>query len=253
MSAEEKVRLAEKYKMEGNNRLAEKQYAKAVESYTRAINIDSTNAIYYSNRAAANSHLGKHQEAINDCQASIALKPDYSKPYGRMGLAYFSLGKYKEACDYYKKALEFEPNSASLKESLAAAEKKLKDATGGDQTQGGSPVDPAAASQPGFMNNPMFANMMNMFGGGAGPAPGSVPGSAPGSAPPMNFNDLLNNPMISNMAAQMMNNPAMMNMAQNLMRDPAALNNMMRTLGVDPSALNDANMDEDMPPSGENQ
>lgn len=71
--------------------------------------------------------MGRHQDAVDDCKKAIALKPDYGKAYGRLGLAYFSLGKYSDACEQYKKALEYEPNSASLKESLQAAEKKLQE------------------------------------------------------------------------------------------------------------------------------
>lgn len=39
-------------------------------------------------------------------------------------LAYFSLGNYTEAVQSYKQALELDPNNATLRESLEAAEKK---------------------------------------------------------------------------------------------------------------------------------
>jgi len=42
----------------GNQKLSSKQYNEAVESYTKAINLNPENAIYYANRAAALSHLG---------------------------------------------------------------------------------------------------------------------------------------------------------------------------------------------------
>lgn len=45
--------------------------------------------IYFSTqiatRAAAYSHLGMHEQAIEDCNMSISLKPDYGKAYGRLG------------------------------------------------------------------------------------------------------------------------------------------------------------------------
>ena len=38
--------------------------------------------------------------------------------YGRMGLAYSSLDKHKEAVDNFKKALELEPDNESYKSNL---------------------------------------------------------------------------------------------------------------------------------------
>lgn len=43
-------------------------------------------------------------------------------------MAYFSLGKYKEAVEQgYRKALEIEPTNAAVKESLSAAEAKIRE------------------------------------------------------------------------------------------------------------------------------
>jgi len=51
---------------------------------------------------------------------------NYSKAYGRMGLAYSSLDKHKEAVDNFKKALELEPDNESYKSNLQIAEDKLQ-------------------------------------------------------------------------------------------------------------------------------
>jgi hypothetical protein len=40
-------------------------------------------------------------------------------------LAYFSLGQHEEAATEYRKALELEPGSVTLKESLEIAERKI--------------------------------------------------------------------------------------------------------------------------------
>jgi len=146
-----------------------------------------------------------HQKAVDDCRESIRLNPKYSKAYGRLGLACFSLGKYEEAVAEYKKGLELEPNNSSLKESLSAAEKKL-------QASKPSPIMGGGANPPNFaelLNNP---ELMNMFGG-------------------QGFQNIINNPMFQSMATQMMNNPEMMNLANNLAQNPESLNNMMGGLG----------------------
>jgi len=211
ISEEERNEKAEEYKMEGNQKLAAKQFAEAVECYSNAIKMNPSNSIYYANRAAAYSHLGNHDSAIEDCKKSIASNPNYSKAHGRLGLAYFSQGKYKEAVGAYERALELEPNSSSFKESLIAAKAKLQP----------NQEKPVASTG----NNPnlgMFNNVMgNMMGGG-------------GRGQGTNLNDLLNNPMLANMAQQFMQNPEMMNLANNLMQNPDAMNSMLNAFGVNP-------------------
>ena len=91
LSSSERNEKAEKYKMEGNQKLTEKKYKEAVDCYTMAIQFNSENAIYYANRAAAYSHLGLHEKAIEDCNKSIAQNPNYSKAYGRLGYVKISL------------------------------------------------------------------------------------------------------------------------------------------------------------------
>ena len=61
------------------------RYSEAVESYTKSVSLDSTNAVYYSNRAAAYSKLDNHKRALEDCDKAIRIDPKYSKAYGRMG------------------------------------------------------------------------------------------------------------------------------------------------------------------------
>jgi len=210
ISEQERNEKAEEYKMEGNQKLAAKQFAEAVECYSNAIKMNPSNSIYYANRAAAYSHLGNHDSAIEDCKKSIESNPNYSKAYGRLGLAYFSQGKYKEAVEAYERALELEPNSSSFKESLNAAKAKLQ------------PNQEKPIASTGNPNLGMFNNVMgNMMGGGRG-------------GQGTNLNDLLSNPMLANMAQQFMQNPEMMNLANNLMQNPDAMNSMFSAFGVNP-------------------
>lgn len=50
----------------------------------------------------------------------------YSKAYGRMGLAYSSVEKHKEAVDCFKKAIDIEPANESYRTNLKLAEDRLK-------------------------------------------------------------------------------------------------------------------------------
>lgn len=143
---------AEQLKNEGNNHMKEENYRSAVECYTKAIDLDQRNAVYYCNRAAAYSKLSNYTEATGDCERAIKIDPTYSKAYGRMGLALTAMNKYPEAISYFKKALVLDPENDTYKSNLKIAEQKLKEAS--------SPI----ASGLGFdmaslINNPAFISM----------------------------------------------------------------------------------------------
>lgn len=220
LSEAEKTEKAEALKNDGNSKLASRQFNEAIALYSEAISLNPRNAIYYSNRAAAYSHIGEHQKAISDCNAAIKLDPKYSKAYSRLGLAYFSLGKYREAVEFgYRKALELEPNNATARESLAAAEAKIAESDAASQTAAPAamPEMPGMPGMPGMgaggnplagLNPDFIRQAMGAFGGagaGAGGAPGGMPdlGGLAG---------LMSNPQFASMAQNLMSNPAFMNM-----------------------------------------
>lgn len=58
---------------------AEKHYALAVAGYSRAIDLDPENAVYYANRAAAHVRLENFGLALSDATKAIELKPAYVK------------------------------------------------------------------------------------------------------------------------------------------------------------------------------
>jgi len=139
-TAAEKL-AAESFKNQGNDLMKQDRYKEAHDCYTRAIEIDDNNAIYYSNRAAASSRLGDHQSALNDCKEAILIDPSYSKAYGRMGLAYASMDNHSEAKKAYVKAVELDPTNESYQNNLKIAEEHLREQQSGGQ-QGGQPGGP---------------------------------------------------------------------------------------------------------------
>ncbi|XP_067936093.1 small glutamine-rich tetratricopeptide repeat-containing protein alpha-like [Watersipora subatra] len=173
---------AEALKLAGNEHMKAERYMDAVESYRKAIEKDSTNAIYYSNRAAAFNKLSRFQEAIDDCDEAIAIDSNYSKAYGRKGLALSGLNQHGVAIENYKRAIELDPNNENFKTNLEIAEEKFK----------------ASGNQGGF-----GAGLGSMFGG----APGGMPDIA----------SIMNNPAMMQMASQMMQSPGMQQMMSNFM------------------------------------
>ena len=65
--------------------MSHKDYAAAIDSDTSAIALDPTNAVYYSNRAAAYSSKSEHQNAVNDAEKALEVDPSFVRAYHRLG------------------------------------------------------------------------------------------------------------------------------------------------------------------------
>ena len=64
-----------------------------------------------SNRSAAYAALHKWEEALEDANSAIKLKPDWAKAYTRKGLALYNLNRAEDALTAYKKAAALDPKS----------------------------------------------------------------------------------------------------------------------------------------------
>jgi len=76
---------AEKFKQAGNGQMSSKDYDAAIESYNKAVALDPTNPVYYSNRAAAYSSKGDHLSAVGDAEKAISVDSKFVKAYHRLG------------------------------------------------------------------------------------------------------------------------------------------------------------------------
>lgn len=139
---------AERHKNEGNELMKAEKHQEALTKYTRAIELDPRNAVYFCNRAAANFKLGDHQAAVADCTAALGIQPDYSKAHGRLGLALTALDKHREARQAYARASQLEPDNESYRTNLRLADERL--AQGGERP---------ALDFGGLLQNPALLNM----------------------------------------------------------------------------------------------
>nr|XP_033812067.1 small glutamine-rich tetratricopeptide repeat-containing protein alpha isoform X1 [Geotrypetes seraphini]XP_033812068.1 small glutamine-rich tetratricopeptide repeat-containing protein alpha isoform X1 [Geotrypetes seraphini]XP_033812069.1 small glutamine-rich tetratricopeptide repeat-containing protein alpha isoform X1 [Geotrypetes seraphini]XP_033812070.1 small glutamine-rich tetratricopeptide repeat-containing protein alpha isoform X1 [Geotrypetes seraphini] len=184
--AESDTAEAERLKTEGNEQMKLENYETAVTFYTKALDLNPTNAVYFCNRAAAYSKLGNYAGAVQDCERAIEIDPNYSKAYGRMGLALSSLNKHREAVVYYQKALTLDPDNETYKSNLKIAEQKMRETP--SPTGGAGGFDLAGLlNNPGFlsmasnlMNNPQVQQLMSgMISGTHSPMPGAESGAMP--------------------------------------------------------------------------
>ena len=112
------------------------------------------------------------------------------------------MGDYKAAASAYRRGLEKDPTNANLKTGLQNAEARIvPEDDDDDDDDGPPPLVPDTGSSTG----PGMADMLRGFGGGGAPGAGGMPDMA----------GLLNNPMMAQMAQQMMANGGMTRMMQN--------------------------------------
>jgi stress-induced-phosphoprotein 1 len=118
--------MADELKAKGNKAFSEKKYEEAIDYFTQAIKIDSSNHVFFSNRSASYASLGNYQKALEDAEQTIKLKSDWPKGYSRKGAALFGLERYDEAVDAYNEGLKLDPNNALLKKGLQDVENAMQ-------------------------------------------------------------------------------------------------------------------------------
>lgn len=78
------------YTINANNKLptffsssTDKEYNRAIELYTKAIELDPTNAVFFANRSLAHLRQESFGYALNDAVSSLKADPAYLKAYYR--------------------------------------------------------------------------------------------------------------------------------------------------------------------------
>lgn len=140
---------AEEFKAQGNAALQAGKLTEAIENYTKAIDADGTNHVYYSNRSAAYLKKGDANNALEDANSTIAINPEFSKGYSRKGAALHSLKRYNDAISAFEEGLAKFPNDAALKSGLESVK---RDKDGPPRPSGGG------------MGGMMPPGMNNLFG-----------------------------------------------------------------------------------------
>ncbi|KAJ4268756.1 hypothetical protein NW762_002824 [Fusarium torreyae] len=88
---------AESYKAAGNRFFKEKNYYKAIEQYSKAVDLFPFSATYLGNRAAAYMSNGQFEHALEDCQRAADYDPQNAKILLRLARIYTGLGRPEEA------------------------------------------------------------------------------------------------------------------------------------------------------------
>lgn len=109
---------ADEFKNSGNDFFKNGKTNEAIEMYTKAIEVDGGNHVYFSNRSAAYLKKGEAENALADANACLKLTPDFDKGYSRKGAALQALKKFDESIAAYEEGIEKHPENEKLKAEL---------------------------------------------------------------------------------------------------------------------------------------
>ncbi|XP_066995119.1 serine/threonine-protein phosphatase 5 [Anabrus simplex] len=105
---------AEQLKEAANACFKNQDYNRAIELYTKAIELNPS-AVYYANRSFAYLKTECFGYALNDASKAISLDSSYVKGYYRRAAAYMSMGKFKLALKDLETVTKARPNDKDAK------------------------------------------------------------------------------------------------------------------------------------------
>jgi heat shock protein 1/8 len=119
-------KTAAEAKEAGNKHFAAGEFKEANAYFSRGLELEPSNHVFYSNRSASHLSLGNIAASIADAKDCIRVNSGWAKGYTRLGTALFRNKEYDAAIQAYKQGLKIEPANAQMKQSLAAAEEQIK-------------------------------------------------------------------------------------------------------------------------------
>lgn len=125
----------------GDVLMAERQYMAAIKAYRQA---PADSAAVWNKMGIAWQHLFAIDQAKQDYERALRLKPNYPEATNNLGTIYYAQKDYKQAEKLYHKSLKSMPHSASVYNNLGAAYfAQGKFAKGAQAYQSAFAIDPS--------------------------------------------------------------------------------------------------------------
>ncbi|PCJ58154.1 MAG: hypothetical protein COA79_14135 [Planctomycetota bacterium] len=112
-----------KYK-EGN------KLQKALECYSKAIELDPSSGIAYNNRGILHNKLGEYEKGVKDYLKAIQIDPKDVAAHSNLGSTYLSLNKFSDAIQEFNNVLKIDPKDIPAYNNRALVKKELGDLDG---------------------------------------------------------------------------------------------------------------------------
>lgn len=160
---------ANKRKLEGNSALAQGRFNDAIQAYSAAILLNPSDAVFWTNRAAAQANMGMWEQARSDAEQAVKLDAQYSKAHYRLGQALLNLGRAQESISPFENAIRLTPNEsdkAPIRQQLEQARARCQPHSSSENSAAGSQQQQQQRQQ--AQDAPAGFNLEDMFQGGLG-------------------------------------------------------------------------------------
>ncbi|KAJ7529292.1 hypothetical protein O6H91_15G042700 [Diphasiastrum complanatum] len=125
-----KARTIGRLRATGNELFKAGKYFEASAAYGEGLEVDPVNAVLLCNRAACRSNLGLWEKAIEDCNAALAVQPNYKKARLRRAHSNAKLEKWEEALRDYEILRRELPGNLEVAQALFDVQVSLKKSRG---------------------------------------------------------------------------------------------------------------------------
>jgi tetratricopeptide (TPR) repeat protein len=102
---------AERFYSQGVAQLSRDDYARALQFFERATELDANYPEAWYQAGFCYGILNRHQEALKASRQAARLRPEWSEAYVNIGASSYALGQYKDAVDAYRQALRIEDSA----------------------------------------------------------------------------------------------------------------------------------------------
>jgi tetratricopeptide (TPR) repeat protein len=114
------------YRIRGDAYYELKQYTKAIQDYTRSIDLNPYDTVAYYSRGSAYEELNEYTKAIQDCTKVIDFRPNWGYAYSKRGETHSGFKQYTKAIQDYTQAIDLDPKYATAYNNRAIAYLALK-------------------------------------------------------------------------------------------------------------------------------
>jgi tetratricopeptide (TPR) repeat protein len=111
----------------GTEQMQAGQHAEAIETFTSVIKAKPEFAEGWNRRATVYYLAGELQKSIADCHEVLKRNPGHFGALSGMGQIYFQLEDWASALQWYRRALEVNPNMLGVEMNIKLIEEKLRD------------------------------------------------------------------------------------------------------------------------------